>query len=281
MTKAASGEYPPKRNRGRPLTDGREPSGIGSVEIAMDVLGAFLDHGGELSLTELSTITGMAASKLHRYLVSFGRRGMVRRSEVTGLYDLGPAARTLGAVALARFDGFDTIDDAIKSLSRRLACTVFSYVASESGPVLVRSYSTKPSVLVVRVGSSLPLLHSGCGPVFLACQPRAWCEPVLANELKGGSPAEWDAAWALRERVRTELDQTGAYWADRGVFANSAVCAAPVFDLEGHLVTVLGVAVLGHDEAMAPRSVVVPALTATTSELSAAFGYRGTISQAI
>lgn len=281
MSRAAKDEYPSKRSRGRPRTDGREPSGIGSVEIAMDVLSAFLNHGGELSLTELSSITGMAASKLHRYLVSLSRRGMVRRSETTGLYDLGPAARTLGAVALSRFDGFDTIDEAIKSLSRRLACSVFSYVWSDTGPLLVRSYSTTPSVLNVRVGSSLPLIKSGCGPVFLACLPQAWCEPVLARELKGGSASEWEAAWAFREDVQKELSEAGMHWADQGIFPNSAVCAAPVFDVEGHLVTVLGVAVLEHEDGLASRSIVEPAVVTAATDLSAAFGYRGGIREAI
>jgi DNA-binding IclR family transcriptional regulator len=262
-----------RRTTGRPRTANREAVGIQSVEIALDVLSTFLTRDKEISLTELSQATGLAASKLHRYLVSLSRYGMIVRSEA-GQYDLGPAARTLGAVALTRFDEFDLINEEVKRLSASIRESVFVYTWSESGPILVRSYSIKQTLVALKVGSMLPVLDSGCGPVFLACLPREWTESVVQRELRD-SGAKAISIDKLVADIRDELARDGAISVENGLFVPGGwvagtICAAPIFDLLGELTAVIGATATGtSDPSEAKRSVA-----SSAASLSKAIGHR-------
>src|SRR5258706_337867 len=76
--------------------------GIQSVENAMRVLLAIERGYGPVTLSQIAAGSGMQPSKAHRYLVSLCRSGLVSQSPRSGLYDLGPAMRRLGAEALRR-----------------------------------------------------------------------------------------------------------------------------------------------------------------------------------
>jgi hypothetical protein len=56
--------------------------GIQSVENAMTVLLALERGAGPMTLTQVAEGCGMQASKVHRYLVSLGRVGLVSQSTV-------------------------------------------------------------------------------------------------------------------------------------------------------------------------------------------------------
>lgn len=58
--------------------------GIQSVELAMTVIEALESGLGPMSLTQIANASGMAASKVHRYLVSLGRAGLVVQSHRSG-----------------------------------------------------------------------------------------------------------------------------------------------------------------------------------------------------
>ena len=63
-------------------TDDRQ--GIQSVEIAMTVLDAVESGGIPVSLTQIAKATEMTPSKVHRYLVSLSRAGLVAQSHHAG-----------------------------------------------------------------------------------------------------------------------------------------------------------------------------------------------------
>ena len=263
-----------KRTKGRPRTANSEATGIKSVEIALEILSVLLEQSDKVSLTELSHATGMATNKLHRYLVSLTRHGMIAKSEQSGLYNLGPAARRLGAAALTRFDGFEDIDEAAHALSAATDIGTFIYVWSEGGPVMVRSHMTRDALITIKVGSTLPLVNSGCGPVFLACLPREWTEPVVRAEFPEERKASIQKkAHALAKRVQAELSKHGAYWADPGIVTGVPVCAAPIFDASGQLHSVLGATPISRPFKPSRRSSIVSAVATTAARVSETLGY--------
>jgi hypothetical protein len=71
-------------------------AGIQSLEIGMRVLEALATGSSSMSLKELSLATRLAPSKLHRYLVSLVRGGMVTQYQASGRYDFGEATRRYG-----------------------------------------------------------------------------------------------------------------------------------------------------------------------------------------
>jgi len=79
------------------LGPARDRQGIQSVEIATTVLLALKKGGSPMGLPQIASLSGVQPSRVHRYLVSLGRVGLVSQSPASGLYDLAPLMRRLGA----------------------------------------------------------------------------------------------------------------------------------------------------------------------------------------
>lgn len=157
--------------------------GIQSVEIAMTILRALEEGGGPVPLNEVARRSGHKASKVHRYLVSLCRSGLASQSPTSGLYDLGPATRRLGAEALRRTNEVSIASEYAALLRDRTGHSVNLSVWSDAGPVLVRwDFGAHVLPLNVRVGATLPLLASSAGLVFLAfLPPRTTAAALLTS----------------------------------------------------------------------------------------------------
>lgn len=70
-----------KRDISLELAESRR--GIQSVEVGIPLLKALQEAQGPLTLTVLSEMARMPASKAHRYLASYARAGLVRQDSAT------------------------------------------------------------------------------------------------------------------------------------------------------------------------------------------------------
>lgn len=255
------------RRPGRRL-EAEQAVGIQSVEIAFSVLSAVRSANQPASLVELSERTGLAPSKLHRYLVSLTRTGLLARSPTAGTYDLGPEARSIGSAALTRFDGFAHVSETLDQLSRTQRVNAFIYLWTDAGPTLVRAFTPLPTVFSLRLGSSLPLIDSACGPVFLAYLPEATTQTILDHNLAisgVGPQVGEDRLPPLLQRIREE----GIYWRSEAALPGYSACAVPVFQSPNDLLCVAGVAL--PDERAAEAPALIAALLRAAEEMSGAF----------
>ena len=239
----------------------REPVGIQSVEIALAVLQAMVREGGAASLSDLSRATGLQPSKLHRYLVSLVRCGIAAKLPASGLYDLGPEARQLGAAAFSRFDGVSLAQDCVASLAAATGQTVLLYVWTEQGATLIRQQNGFPPLpMMLRIGSTVPLRHSGVGHVFLAFMPETITGGVVRTEAEDDERQD-SAAF---DRTLAAIRSDGYFWTANPILPGTELLAAPVFELQRRLHSVIAVAL--------PRRTVTPALkkTLTTQVMDAA-----------
>lgn len=168
--------------RGRPKRNSGQPVGIQTVETALDVLGIITQEGSAIGLSELSRRTGLIPSKLHRYLVTLVRYGVVKQSVSTGMYELGPTALRIGLAALNRHDAIGSAQEVVSALAANTGCSVGLYVWTELGPTLVRLEIGAYLPTVLRVGTALPLVHSATGRVFLAHLPASETARLLRKE---------------------------------------------------------------------------------------------------
>lgn len=149
----------------------------------MRVLLALESGAGPMSLSQIAARSEMQPSKVHRYLVSLGRVGLVSQAQTSGLYDLGPALRRLGTEAMRRMDEVSVASEYLPGLRDRTRHSVTLAVWADKGPVIVRwDYGAYPLPINVRVGATMPLLASAVGRVFLAYLPEAVTGPVLASQ---------------------------------------------------------------------------------------------------
>jgi len=218
--------------------------GIQSFEIGFRVLQCLEKAHEPLTLTQIAKSSGMTPSKVHLYLVSLCRSGLVMQEAYAGRYELGPAALRLGLSALARLSVIDKARSEMPALRDRTGRTVFLSVWGDFGATVVnRLDGRKVATLEVRVGSVMPLLTSATGNVFLAWLPKGVTTALVKKELSlwrrnGPVPDRKDIA-ALEQRVRAE----GVASTRGGVIRGIVAVSAPVFDHQGEVrcaLTVMG-----------------------------------------
>jgi DNA-binding IclR family transcriptional regulator len=266
-----------------PDSDSIDPSertgarqGIQSVELAMGVIEALERGLGPMSLTQIANASGMAASKVHRYLVSLGRAGLIVQSGRSGLYDFGPAMRRLGIESLRRMDDVSVASEHLPNLRDRTGHSINLAAWGDHGPVLVRwDYGAHALPITIRVGSTMPLLTSAIGHVYLAYLPETMVAPFLHDELEsiGAAAPDEEEVAALRSHVR----QNGVATISGEVIPGVMSIAAPVFPAGQSIPLVVAVAIpakIGSAEVVAAAT---EELLRATQAISEDFGSSVTV----
>lgn len=245
--------------------------GIQSVEIAGSILRAIVEADGPLNLKALAEDTQIPAPKLHRYLLSLIRIGLVQKSD-TKLYELGSYVLTLGAAGFRRLDVVRIAMPLMTELRDALNHSVFLSIWTDHGATIVSWLdSARPVVVNTRAGWSLPLLHSATGRMFAAFLPM----PRVAGHLEH----EWNSDPRAPDResfnnLLTEIRNLRLSRVQGDVLPNVHAFAAPIWNHEGDLAAVL--TMLGSppsfDSSWGSRE--ANALMQQADALSAALGFR-------
>lgn len=240
--------------------------GIQSIEVGVPLLAALAEHGGPMMLRDLARAAGMAAAKAHRYLVSFIRVGLVSQDAVSGRYDLGAFALSLGLASLARLDAVRVATPILDALNENTGETVALSVWGNMGPTFVRWIESRRPVSVnLRTGDVMPLLHSATGLCFAVFLDTPTVQGRIASELEIARRS--DAARAPRDRaefdtIAAEARRHGLTRTQGAVIPNVNAFSAPVFNHDGKMVlaiTALGPAGLFPAEWHSPTAAAVRA----------------------
>ncbi len=211
----------------------KKPRGIQSLETGLSLLREIAKFGGPIALSALARKTDMAASQVHRYLVSLVAAGMVKQDVVTGHYDLDSGTLRVGIAALARIDVFREADRVFSALAQQTGKTTLFAIWGEQGPVVVRWFAGSPPVITpIHIGSTLPILHSAIGHVFFAFGERSIMDRMANREL-----SRLKQKIDLEELRRKVISSRGTS-IDGILIPGLRVAAAPVFDLQGSLALV-------------------------------------------
>lgn len=258
--------------------DAREGKhGVQSMEIGVRILQAMVAGHRSMMLKDIAAAAGMPASKVHRYLVSLIRGGLVDQDPLTSRYDLGAFALTIGLVAVDRLDRIRLGLSAIAQLRDEINETTALAVWSDNGPIIVRwERPRRPITVNVVTGTALEVITSASGRVFGAWLPRETVAPLIEKELRN---PELPEAWNTRAKVdalfeearRTGMASVSGYHLVPGVEA----VAAPVFNFKNEItLAMLVVGVQGMFD-MSPEGRVVLALKKAASALSTRLGHDG------
>lgn len=203
-------------------------NGIQSVEMAMRVLESLAAGGGPMSLSAVALASGMAGSKVHRYLVSLGRIGLTSQDPLSGLYDFGHSMRRLGAESLRRTNEVAVTSTYAQGLRDATGHSVDVAVWGDRGPIVVSwAYGSRPLPLTVRVGATLPLLSSSIGQVFLAYLSDSITEAALRSDLATAVGNGWTEKRVMA--CQAETRKRGFAVTSGGVIPGIVSVAAPVF----------------------------------------------------
>ena len=213
--------------------------GIQSIEIGTRVIEALRAAATPLHLKELAHAAGLPPSNCHRYVVSFVRTGFLVQDASSGRYDLGPRLLQAGLAALARVDAIAVGTAALERLVEATGHTGLLSVWADFGPTIVR---WMPGAAAVRTslstGSTLPLLTSATGRVFLAFLPARQTSQLLAQEALSDNiePSPLVATVRAAGVARVSGDH----------IPGLSAAAAPVLDAHGEVMAVLTLVAARH-----------------------------------
>jgi len=236
--------------------------GIQSLDSALRLLLVMARMNGSASLTELAREAGMPVSKAHRYLASYLHAGLARQAGRSGKYDLGPAAAEIGLAAINRHDFVNWTSDELPGLSAETGLTALLAVWGNAGPTIVR-WERAVSLIVASLGlgTTLPLLTSATGRVFLAFLPEAITGTLLRRELRSAKASSHliEDMSADLAGVRTFCDavrEAGYATVDGRYIPGLVAISAPILDWQRQaqaVVTLVGT----NPEMIKPGSLTV------------------------
>ena len=257
--------------------DTESQHGVQSLEIGISILRAITEGHRSMMLKDIAAAVDMPASKVHRYMVSLVRSGLVDQDPMTSRYDLGPFALTVGLVAVDRLDRVGLGLSAIAQLRDEINETTALAVWSNNGPVIVRSERPhRPITVNVVTGTALNSLTSASGRVFAAWLPQSIVEPLIERELQMPNlPPDACTAKAVQAMLTLTRQRGVAAVTDYHLVPGVAAVAAPVFNAQGEItLSVLAIGVKGMID-MSLQGPVVSALKHSAQALSRRLGYTG------
>lgn len=223
--------------------------GLKSLDTALGVLARVARFDGPQSLSDIAKACDMTPSKVHRYLASFVQAGLVKQEGRSGRYDIGPEALQLGLTAIARHDFIGQAANGLADLCAETDMTVLVSVWANHGATVVRwERGPSPTDTSIGLGTTLPLLNSATGRVFLAWGPPRAIAPVREAQLRrlARMPASQTDVEPTKSGVTALVERTRArgYASVEGRFIPGLVAAAaPVLDWQGEVqaaVTLVG-----------------------------------------
>lgn len=215
------------------IKEAPERRGIQSVETAASILLVLADANRPLSLKEISDALGMQASKMHRYLSSFVKMGLVYQARRSAVYDLGQGAARIGLAAVSRMDLVNIAADALRDLVAKTDTSALLSVWGTRGPTVLRwERSANYVITSIGLGSTMPVLTSATGRVFLAYLPPAITQEAVA--LERSRLDNFNV-----EKLTAETREAGYAGVSGKFIPGLAAISVPVLDWQGEAETVI------------------------------------------
>jgi DNA-binding IclR family transcriptional regulator len=242
--------------------------GIQSLELGLNILNKIAEQNKSLTITEIATLCEMSKSKLHRYLTSFCRFGLLQRNGELR-YSLGTGLILLGLQASSRIDVKEIAIPFLLNLRENLNETIALAIWGGAGPFYICWEESQRAVNIgIKVGTKVSLIHSATGKVFAAFSTKEQIEPLIQQELKD---ADVDLS-----KWRAEIEDVkanGFSIVKEGVVPGVATISCPVFDQNGNITAAITVVGLLGLLDISERSNVIQTLLENGRTLSKALGH--------
>lgn len=228
-----------------------------------------------LSLAALATQLRLPKTSVFRLLRSLEAGGYVETTH--GLYQLGPAARELGAAIVRKHDLPGCARQTMQWLASHCGETIILGMPADNGVDVIYSAVIEgihPLRFSTTVGTAKPLQCSASGQTLLAFMAQDALDHFLAHakfaKYASGSITTVQALASALETIR----RTGIAVSVNGTFEGVYSIAAPVFDAGGRVCA--GVSISAPETQAAGHAERFEALVREAGqEISRAIGYVG------
>jgi DNA-binding IclR family transcriptional regulator len=242
--------------------------GIQSIEVGMEILKKVAEANQPVTITELAALCETSKSKLHRYLISFVRTGMLQKDS-DAKYILGTEILRLGLKASHNLNTVDLAQPHLLQLKERFDETVALAMWGENGPFFVSWEESKGPVNIgIKIGSHVRVTDSAAGVVFSSYLPKELTRMKIEEELST-SVSSIDEFEKKLEFVR---ENKYSYVVETIISGINAI-AAPIFDRNHKVVAALTVIGWSHSISVEPDSELVRALKLSGKAISEKLGH--------
>jgi DNA-binding IclR family transcriptional regulator len=252
------------------LEEETKSQGIQSIEVGMHILKIIAEAGKPLSITEIAILCDTSKSKLHRYLTSFVRTGMLEKNQ-DAKYILGTEIIRLGLKASQKLKVTEIVAPHLMYLKEALNETVALAVWGQNGPFFVSwEESNGPVNIGIKVGSQVRVTQSAAGLVFATFLPDKVTEQKIKQELNEFSVDS--------EKFQSTIDfvkANGYSYVKGTIISGISAIASPIFDQSSKLVATLTVVGLENSLDTSENSKAVNILKERSAMISEFLGWNG------
>jgi DNA-binding IclR family transcriptional regulator len=251
--------------------------GVDAVEVAGAILQALVALPRPARLKDLEDHTGIASAKLHRYLVSMIRCGLVRRHAGGSRYDFGLLTYRMGQAAQHDHDLVTLLEPLMEEYAGQLTGPGMGHAIGLGqwvghGATILRWFeSDSPLMVRMKPGAMLDITGSATAKLLAAYLPRETTEPIVRKELaEKGQLTDKDVTRIYADY--TAIRKRGIAHSLGARQSGLNALSAPVMDQHGAVVaavTMLGMA--PHFDA-SPDGRAAARLLKVSKELSARLG---------
>ncbi len=210
---------------------------------ALQLLMALADCEGEVTLAELSALTGISASSAYRILQEMQHCGFVLKDDEQKKYRIGFEARLLSMQLQKTNFLYEAAKDEMTRLNDLSLETIHLIGEEDMEAVYLAKRGAKNSVgLHSAVGKRIPLYCTGGGKALLAWKSEHWLKNYLERTRLEAftSHTITDEATLRRE---LEVIRIQGYSLDNHEHHSDVVCiGAPIFDVNNCVVATIGIA---------------------------------------
>ncbi len=247
---------------------------IKPVYNALKVLECLGAEGRDLSLTEVSRLTGLPKTTAFKYLYTLKERGFVTYNEETERYAIGLRVWEIGRLAGDSLPVREIALPYMRELRDRFNETINLGILDGTQVVYVEMVESTHSLRMrAQLGGRDPAYSTALGKAMLAFLPEEKRREHLPSRLMPRTPKTHASFKTLNE----DLNRTKArgYARDDGENEEDARCVgAPVFDHSGTVIAAISLSAPATRIDGQREQEVVTAAVRTTSEISRCLGYR-------
>ena len=234
----------------------------------MEILSAFDSEHEDRGVSEIAQTTGLHKATAHRIMTTLVSGGFLERTE-DDRFRLGLKLLELGMGTLRRLDVRRAALPYMEQLVERFQETCDLGIFDHGEVLYVEVvHSQQALTIAARVGNRLPIHYTASGRVFLAFLPPEVVEPILSAPLRAYTAQTITSPAGLYQELEATR-QRGYGLDDEGFEAGIRAVAAPIRDIDGHVIAALSV--LGPTNRMPPERIleIAQAVVEATHGISA------------
>lgn len=214
---------------------------VKSVKRSLDLLQILGSENKKFSIAELSSISGLPPSTIHRLLLTLKEHKFVNQDELSSLYYLGPSLVTLGIKASSYIDIRKSAIPIMRNLANTTGEDSYLTISDDNkGIFLERVAGPHPLKIIDPFNTQVPLHCGALRKVLLANKDEGFINDYLNNKLKTFTEhtiTDPDLLLLELERIK-KLD----FAISIGEYIKDAVgIGAPVRDKFGNVIASLGI----------------------------------------